>query len=290
MSVIATKAFQGASRHTERKEIEIGGLVQMRLRQLKGMVPARHYDKIMIADVFSGSGENVVEKGGDPIDGSPLRILWALQSAIQTQNGPNPMGLAGKEVHLLFSDIRQTAIDHLSQVLADKHQKIVGPHIYTTTMAMDAGNAMGLIGEFMARNRRAHLILVLDPNGPKDFPRDEVLNLLSAHSNRVDLIPYISATAVNRCLRHRDLCGATYNWWLSAIDRFDTGFVHAIARNRRGWIRKPIANDPQRWLMLPTFTTRLLPRNAWARQGYVEINSDAGNAAIAVYSGIREAS
>jgi three-Cys-motif partner protein len=288
--VYSTRTFQGASRYTERKEFEIGGLVQMRLRQLKGELPSRHYSEIVIADVFSGSGENIVSATDDPIDGSPLRLLWALETSIMTKAGPNPMALARKPVRLLFSDIRPDAISKLNQVVADRWSPVGGVVPQINTAVLSAESAIALLRDHMDNAPSAHLILVLDPNGPKDFPRDGVLDLLAAHGKRIDLIPYISATAINRCLRHREQCGATYDWWLSAIDRFDTGFVNAIANGRGGWVRMPIEGDPQRWLMLPTFTPRLLPRNDWAKQGYVEINSPKGQTAIAAYAGIKEAS
>ena len=282
--------IQGASRFTERKEFEIGGLVQMRLRQLKSPMPSRYYDDIVIADVFSGAGENVISGKDDPIDGSPLRLLWALQTATQTKSGPSIMGLAGKSVRLFFSDIRADAIARLNNLISDRWTPISGLDTHISTATLPASKAIQLLHNTLAESPKTHLILVLDPNGPKDFPRDEVLAMLDQHSRRIDLVPYISATAVNRCLQHRNQCGAKYDsWWLSSVDRFDTGFIHAISRNRHGWIREPIHGDPQRWLMLPTFAPQLTPRNDWAKQGYVEINSERGQAAIATYAGIKEA-
>lgn len=290
MTTTVSKTFQGASRFTGRKEFEIGGLVQMRLRQLKGPGPSRYYSHILIADVFSGSGENVIDPNEDPIDGSPLRLLWALQTAVMTKSGPSLMALEHRPVTLYCSDIRSEAIARLNQIISDRWGDIDGLSLNIATATLPAESALNQISETMIENPRTHLILVLDPNGPKDFPRDTVLKMLRAFSHRMDLIPYISATAINRCLQHRKSCGATYDWWLSAIDRFDTGFVQAIARGRHGWIRTPIDGDPQRWMMLPTFTPKLLPRNDWAKQGYVEINSPQGQSAIAAYAGIKEAS
>lgn len=282
------KTVQGASRHTERKEFEIGALVQMRLSQLKSHSVAWAYDQIIIADVFSGSGENILSANDDPIDGSPLRMLYALNAAVMTKKGPSLMALESKPVRVLFSDIRSEAIAHLNQLIPDRWSPINGLDASIQTATLPASSAIRLLHETMRENTRAHLILVLDPNGPKDFPRDEVLNLMRECSGRMDVIPYISATAVNRCLRHRDQCGVNYDWWLSAIDRFDTGFVNAITAGRAGWVREPIIGDPQKWLMLPTFTPRLVPRNDWAKQGYVEINSARGQSAIAAYSNIKE--
>jgi three-Cys-motif partner protein len=260
----------------------------MRLGQLKSPSVAWAYDQIIIADVFSGSGENILSAHDDPIDGSPLRLLHALTEAVMTKRGPNPMALADRPVRFLFSDIRSEAIAYLNQLIPTRWARIPGLDVSFHTATLQASSAIQLLRETMTDDPRAHLILVLDPNGPKDFPRDEVLDLLRACSGRMDVVPYISATAINRCLRHRDQCGAHYNWWLSAIDRFDTGFVNAITAGRAGWVREPVQGDPQKWLMLPTFTPRLVPRNDWAKQGYVEINSARGQAAIAAYANIKE--
>jgi hypothetical protein len=281
--------IQGASRFTERKEFEIGALVQMRLRQLKGLQSSRYYNDVIIADVFSGSGENVISGREDPIDGSPLRLLWALETATMRKDGPSLMGFASKTIRLFFSDIRAEAVAKLATLIGDRWTPPPGLNTQIHTATLPASSAIALLHQTLNQSPSHHLILVIDPNGPKDFPRDEVLALLAAHSARVDLIPYISATAVNRCLQHRDQCGAHYGWWLSAIDRFDTGFIHAIARNRHGWIREPIKGDRQRWLMLPTFTPHLVPRNDWEKQGYVSLHSERGQAAMAAYAGIKEA-
>lgn len=288
MGDLTSKNPQGVSWLTERKEFEIGGLARLRLLQLKSPLVAHHYDRIVIADVFSGSGENVLSENDDPIDGSPLRLLWALGAAIKTKAGPNPMALASKRIDFLFSDIRPDAIAHLDGLIADRWEAPCQANIATATL--DASSAIRLLADDLAESRRTHLILVLDPNGPKAFPRDEALDLLARFSGRVDLFPYISATAINRCLRHRDTSGATYDWWLSAIERLDTGFVQAIARGRQGWIREPIMGDPQQWLMLPTFPAQFAPRDDWNKRGYVTINSPRGQAALRTYSNLREAS
>lgn len=279
------KTIQGASWLTERKEFEIGGLVQMRLRQLKGDNPSRYYDRIVIADVFSGSGENVLSAHDNPIDGSPLRLLWALQTATHTRDGISLGGLRNKKVDFFFSDIRPDATASLANLLADRWDIPEGLNVGKITATLPAHSALTLIHQEMLANPRTHLILVLDPNGPKDFPRDEALSLLRSFSNRIDLIPYISATSINRCLQHKNKCNAQYNWWLSSIERFDTGFALAIAQNRYGWIREPVQSDHQKWLMLPTFTPKLVPRNDWNKQGYVEINSQRGRAALDFYTG-----
>ena len=283
-----SKTIQGASKYTERKEMEVFGITQMRLRQLKGLGPSRYYSELIIADVFSGSGENVLANSDEPIEGSPVKIIQALDSALHNKNGFNPMGLEDKSIRLWFSDIRPAAVSHLEGILS-AHKMPSGLNIKCKVVQSEASRAIEQMHEHLDRKPSARLILVVDPNGPKQFPRDEVLRLLKRHSDKVDVIPYISATAVNRCLHHRDSCDVKYDWWLSSIEGFDTGFVFAIAEKRHGWIRLPIHGDNQKWLMMPTFSPNLVPQNDWAKQGFVEINSEEGIKAISVYAGDRKA-
>lgn len=255
--------------------------------QLKSWSVDPHYDRIIIADVFSGSGENVMDAKDDPIDGSPIRLLWALSHAVNTRHGPNPMALEKKRIDFLFSDIRKDAIAHLKGIIDDRWDNTCNANIYAETL--EASEAIQLLLDELLISPRTHLILVLDPNGPKSFPRDKVLELLARHGARVDVIPYISATAINRCLRHKETCGAHYDWWLSAIESFDTGFVLEIAKYRKGWIREPVPGDPQKWLLFPTFPSRFYPTHDWSKQGYVMIDSPRGINALRTYSSIREA-
>jgi three-Cys-motif partner protein len=287
------KTVQGASKFTERKTKEIEGIASMRFNYLKGSGPSAYYDQILVADVFSGSGENVLDADSAPIDGSPIKLLNALHNAAMPSNKMNLMGLKRKKVSFYFSDIRSQAIADLDRVIADNWKPIEGLQTRIITKASSATDSISQIHSYLREERRSrtrtHVILVLDPNGPKAFPRDEVLGLLDEFSRCVDVIPYISATAVNRCIKHRDTSDVKYDWWLNSIERFDSGFVYALANKRDGWIRTPLKNDPQHWLMMPTFTPLAVPRNDWAKQGYVRINSQEGRQAIAIYSGESEA-
>ena len=292
-----SKTIQGASKYTERKELELYGVTKTRITQLKGSA-APFYHNVLIADVFSGTGINSVES--DTIAGSPIRILDAVDAAIHNASGFDPGALIDKSIRVWFSDIRQTAINSLNDLLSERSIP-EGMNMKYQAVQMDAASAIEKIQTYLdqrmvyagkQKNPKQHhprLILVLDPNGPKQFPRDEVLYLLKHHSPRVDLIPYISATAVNRCINHRDKCDVKYNWWLSSIEGFDTGFVFAIAKGRPGWIRLPIPGDTQKWLMMPSFSPNLRTHNAWEKQGFVMINSKEGIEAIKYYAGERSA-
>lgn len=256
---------QGASEYTARKEFEIEGVTQMRFTQFKCQY--FNFETIICADVFCGTGTNVV--GDEVVDGSPIRLLRGyLKAKNHRQN-----------IDFWFSDIRKSACDMLQYQIKQQFGKDMAPN------HMDAANAVNELGNRLEQNPDAYLFLVLDPNGPKQFPKIEVEQLIRLYPRRIDVIPYISATTINRCLGARDKAGFEFRGWLGGIEDFDTGFVSALsADNRRGWIREPIDGDRQRWTMIPTFG-RMPPRNGWKKQGYVDLNSDAGRSVVQFYCG-----
>lgn len=258
-------SFQGASRYTQIKEFGIHGLTKMRLTQFK----CEHfkYREVLIADVFCGSGSNFVEE--KIIDGSPISILDGVKDACNRNVIHN----------YWFSDIQAGSCDSLRRRIKIRFGLDIDPK------CMTAVNAINEIGEYLVKHPRTFLYLVLDPNGPKDFPKYEVQDLISKFGKRVDVIPYISANALNRQLYARNKAGYQLRSWIADIENFDSGFVKSIAADgRSGYIRKPIPGDPNRWTMIPTFGI-FHPRNAWEKQGYVYINSDDGRRAIKFYCG-----
>lgn len=259
--------IQGSSGLTPRKEFEIQSLTTLRLRQFKNQY--FRYPRVLCADVFSGSGSN--EVGGEIIDGSPIRILNGYQAAKNF-----------RRFCFLFSDVRKQACELLTALVASKFPKLNVPIGIEQLLASDAIN---LIGNIMDKNPDLFLYLVLDPNGPKDFPKREVEDLLAAFSKRTDVIAYISATTINRCIGARNKAGMDFGGWLGQIEDFDSGFVAAMTSgNRNGWIRMPIKGDRQKWTMLPTFGC-MTPRNDWNKQGFVDLKSDEGRDAVKYYCG-----
>jgi hypothetical protein len=259
--------FQGSSGQTARKEFEIEGVTHMRLTQFK----SRHFrhPTIIVADVFSGTGTN--EVGEEIVYGSPIRIL----------NGYTRARNSSKDVVFWFSDVRGSACDMLRALINNRFGDLQN---LTVEKAM-ASDSINMLGEMLHRFPDIFLYLVLDPNGPKDFPKHEVEDLLNAFSRRVDVVAYISATAINRCIGARNKAGLEFKGWLGQIENFDQGFVSSlIANNRDGWIRKPAYGDPQKWTMLPTFGC-MIPRNDWNKQGFVGLKTEEGREAVEYYCG-----
>lgn len=261
------REHQGVSNHTPRKEFEIEGVTCMRLRQFKN----QHfkYPTILCADVFSGTGSN--EVGGEIIDGSPIRLLNGYQKARNTS----------RNFGFWFSDVRQSACDRLGGLISDRF----GDSLNIQIEPMLASDAVNLIGNYLHRHPELFLYLILDPNGPKDFPKNEVEDMLRAFPRRVDVISYISATTINRCIGARNKAGLDFKGWLGQIENFDEGFVSSLTTgNRSGWIRKPILGDTQRWTMLPTFGC-MTPHNDWNKQGFVDLSSEEGRDVVKYYCG-----
>ena len=260
-------SFQGASVYTIRKEYEIGALTYMRFLQFKNKYFLRDFDSIYVADIFSGTGRNVVND--EEIDGSPVRIM---DGVCRSKN-------LTVDVNYFFSDIRPAACEKLSHYLLERFCAPIATH------TMQASDAINMLGCILYHNPRIFLYLVLDPNGPKDFPKQEVHDLLMAFPKRIDVIPNISATAINRCLGARNLAGRQMQGWLGEIDNFDQGFISSLTMSgRSGWIRKPIQGDIHRWVMIPTFG-KMPPHNDWANQGYVFLASDEGRGLVDFYCG-----
>jgi hypothetical protein len=263
------KTHQGASAHTARKEFEIEGLTTMRMNQFK--CKYFNYKRVILADVFSGSGRNTID-GTEVVEGSPIRLIRGFLNAQQTKALPFT-------VNFWFSDIRQQACDMLKKRISDTF------NVTMPTNQMEAKDAINCLGNYVSKNSDTFLFLIVDPNGPKDFPRDEIVDIISGYSKRVDVIPYISATAINRCIGARNKAGRQFESYLSEIENFNSGFVYSLVKgNRKGWIRMVIPGDRWKWTMIPSFG-QLIPRNNWQKQGYVEIDSEAGSSAIKNYCG-----
>jgi hypothetical protein len=260
------KEYQGSSIHTPRKELEIGGVAKVRFLQYKhAYFDERNITDIICADVFCGTGRNDIQ--GEIVDGSPLRVLKAYQRANnQVRN-----------FKFWFSDILPEACATL--------RTLIPPANNIKIEVMAAKDALNFLGNYLHTHPSSFLFLVLDPNGPKDFPIQEVAHLIASFSVRIDVIPYISATAIKRCIGAREKGGINFNGWLGSIENFDDGFIKILtSHGRQGWIRKHIEGDPQHWTMIPTFGC-LPPRDGWEKQGLVYINTDDGKAEIDFLSG-----
>jgi len=280
--------FQGQSKVTFKKEVGIGGISGMRFNQFKNDFFRQKYQKVIVADIFSGSGSNSPD-GKSTIDGSPVQILSAFFKA--SQNGKK----INHKFKFMFSDIREQACLMLNEIVNAKFpykkQSLVsfmGNQLsYDPVIQIrkwDASYAVGKIGEYMEAHPDTYLYLVLDPNGPKDFPKSEVEELVRFFSKRTDVLANISATAINRCIGARNKAKMQFCGWLNEIEDFG-GFVGSLAGGKRsGWIRKPLNGDPHRWTLISTFGC-LAPSVAWKSEGYADLREEEGKNAVRFYTG-----
>lgn len=263
--------FQGLSQYTARKEFEIEGITSMRLNQFKNCF--FKFPRILCADVFCGTGVN--EVGNEIIDGSPIKLL---NGYFKANNGK-----LNREVHFWFSDVRQKACEALGLLINESNYNLNLNNIYIKPQS--AKEAINKLGNALNTHKDVYLILVLDPNGPKDFPKWEVIDLIKAFHGRIDIVPYISATSIKRCVSARKKANIDFKGWLGEIENFDEGFIDSLTdKKRQGWIREPIKGDQQQWTMLPTFGC-MPPKSNWKKQGYVDLESTEGEQVVKFYCG-----
>lgn len=269
--LLEPRTFQGASKMTKAKEEGIKGVTYMRINQFKSSWFKSEYRRVIVADIFCGSGRNVVED--EQVDGSPVRIL-------QAYNEANNAKLHGLDFDFWFSDIKKSSCESLEKYI----EQLFG--IRRNVSQMSACNAVNHLGNILAKDKTIYLLLVVDPNGPKDFPKEELEHLIRAFPNRVDVAPYISATTINRCIGANRSGRDFTSWWIGSIENLNEGFIHSLTYGgkRNGWIREPIQGDKFKWTLIPTFGC-MKPRFDWSKNGYVEIKSDAGRKAIEMYCG-----
>lgn len=270
--LLEPKTFQGASKMTKAKEDGIKGITHMRINQFKDIWFRRKHRRVIVADIFCGSGRNVVED--EQVDGSPIQILQAYSEV------KNKEKLCGLNFDFWFSDVKKSSCESLEKYICQLFGVNIG------VKPMYASDAVNLIGNILAKDRSVYLLLIVDPNGPKDFPKEELEGLIRAFPKRVDVAPYISATTVNRCIGANRSGRDFSDWWIGSIENLDAGFIQSLTYNgkRSGWIRQPIQGDRFKWTLIPTFGHGK-PHSGWEKGGYVEINSDAGKHAIDIYCG-----
>lgn len=240
---------QGCGSVTAIKEVQIKGTIAMRLNMRK------HQDyikRIGIFDIFCGDGKNSI--GGETILGSPIEIINAIkETAIYLE----------KPIDFFASDNRQTAIDTLSNLL--------NREVYPFSLNIiknPADHQLVYLERYLRDNRLAHVILVVDPNGPKVLPFEQ-LNALSKYAKRLDVIINISEVAIKRikgCSITKDC-----NWW-AGYKTFEDILWALKQGYKSGWLRDVVKGDNQKWRLM-TLWSWTPPRNPWEKQGLYPIHS-----------------
>lgn len=259
--------FQGVSDVTPKKELDFFGICNTRLTQRKFQ---KYIGSIYLCDVFSGGGHNVIN--GEVITGSPIKMAQAIEAS----------GISDtKNVFLLCSDIRKDAINTLTKYFSKSNHTCK-----TSIYQRAAADQLKFIHEIARKEPKAHFIITIDPNGPKSLPFHEIKALSSDPSlkNRIDFIVNISATSIKRMIRHRQVTGANYDWWIKTVQSLGNDLVMEIAQHYKGaWIRKPLG-DKQGWMMVAYFNWSP-PRSDWKKAGFLDLHSIQGKQAMIAYEG-----
>lgn len=257
--------FQGVSDVTKKKELDFYGICSTRLMQRKFQP---YIKQIYLCDVFCGDGQNVIN--GEILSGSPVKMAQAIESSGITET---------KAVYLIASDIRRDAVTKLNNHFSETQYSFE-----TAIIQKTASEQIKYIHQVAIEEKDAHFILVVDPNGPKALPFNElkVIAQDKSVSSRVDVIINISVTSIKRMVRHRISAGANYPWWIKDVDCLGKDFFLRLAKDYKGaWIRKPLG-DKQGWVILAYFNWSP-PRNDWSKAGFVNLHSNQGNQALLSY-------
>jgi three-Cys-motif partner protein len=304
------KTVQGASKFTEKKEYDFLHLVKIRVTQMKTQRP--YFDGIrnlVVVDLFCGVGTNEVrcEETGvlKTVHGSPFSVMGAIDSALKVKNPADPdgekiyspKGLAKRNTTIVFNDIREHAAKHAYRKIEEVYPNVENgvwrpcPDFSAKirTSSEPAKHAVRRLNITLREKRDSHAILIVDPNGPADFPREEIIRLIKDHPGRVDLIMYLSATSIRRCMGAAKSGKINFDW-LNGVEGLDAGFILSTAiKGRTVWIREPLKGDPQHWMMIPSFTQYPRLEDAWSKNGFADVNTPRGKELVNLYSGVKEA-
>lgn len=157
--------------HTETKQELLARYVQKYIEITAGAAaskPAEEF-KLTIIDAFAGGGLFREEDTNRRIEGTPLRILTAVEEA---KRGvaliPRPRARLGPlelDVATHFNDANPAAVAYLKEVLRDRGHDVDGTHLRVTEGTF-AERLDGMIGAVKAQQPRAgKCIFVLDQTG-----------------------------------------------------------------------------------------------------------------------------
>ena len=157
--------------HTETKQELLACYVKRYIEITAGAAAAKPAEafKLTIIDAFAGGGLFRDEDTHRRIEGTPLRILAAVEEAKRgvaliprPRSQMDPLEL---DIATHFNDADPAAVAHLNQVLRDKGYAVDGTHIRVTEGRFDA-QLDAMIGAVKAQQPRAgKCIFVLDQTG-----------------------------------------------------------------------------------------------------------------------------
>lgn len=250
--------FQGASKATAIKTHHVGELASMRMAMNQGLWVKYGLKRFFMFDVYCGEGYNIVDN--QEIIGTPLKLAEAAYNS-------NLVDLVGA-VQLVCTDIRQDAINTLKPEL----QRYNREGLYLSASVKESSEQIHNICNWMTNEKKEgrydfHAVIVLDPNGPKQLPLEEIRRLVDLHANKIDLILNINEVAFQRILGHKRGAGKnSYDWWICLMQEVDD-FYKTISAGFKGmWVRRKVPGT-NGWSMAVTFGYSV-PKNDWSKEGF----------------------
>ncbi len=257
---------QGVSSVTVKKSGDIFGIIKTRLIMNQGLHIKYGLEEMYIYDVFSGNGVNT--HGGMEIPGSPKRILQAINESDLVHKI--------KRMGVVFSDIRDDAVKELKARVEgiDYPRDIVSLNIIKS----DAGKMISSFNRFLIERKKCgvkvHSILLIDPNGPKPLPMDEIRDFSRCHAKTSDLIINFDTAAFSRVRGHYQTHQKSYDWWIKDVANIKE-FVDCSARYYKGgWMRQKMTGV-RGWTILACFGYSET-RGVWKNQGFLTIDEGLG--------------
>lgn len=143
----------------------------------------REVFKVTLVDGFCGGGLYHVRGQDKLVDGSPLRMLQAVEEARQIINADRtkPIDL---QVQYVFVDVSTPAVRHLEALLRERgYEAQIGKtiHLINSEFSQASDRVMALVDAFTPRAGKA--IFFLDQYGYTDVPAPLITKILNGLSN-----------------------------------------------------------------------------------------------------------
>jgi three-Cys-motif partner protein len=259
------------------KQSGIVGLINMLSTRWKGI------KGLFFIDMYCGTGKNVLS--GGEIDGSPISLLTGLLKTIKSSNTPQDYGWA-----VLFNDIspgRATDIlpvnvmawQEANNLTIDKNKLTATTksndtfEAYLSYSCSESNELIDTIKWYLGSSKDTHLVIMIDPNGPKHINWNELKELWDIYKKRVEFIIHISATTLKRVSKAKQATSFSYSYMPDHIgDMFDA-FSYC-----GGWIREPIDKDQWTLALISYFE----PKHGWNTKAasFHKISSEKGQEVI----------
>jgi len=249
------------------------------------MMRSKRPEAMVFVDLYCGSGENKLP--GEIIAGSPISMLAGILDAVQHRLKKPPVGpwaclfndiTPGRATLLLPENVMRWQAENnlvvnpdLFQCTARDGSTFSMPIKYRTGSAQDA---IECICNIMQVNRKSHIILMIDPNGPKDAPWVKTKEIWDRYPNRVEMIFHLGATVLKRVSKARDVLGAES---FAPMPDHIAALVDSFSESD-GWVRDPVGKDQWTMLLLSKFP----PHNGWKTidASFHKIQSEIGQAVV----------